>query len=371
MSSEDVELEPGGARIVQAQDRLSLCFSTASPGQVLQGSDPNFSSELAKFYPAAESNAAEQLVILKSRLIAATAEEFWKTVTEGIADICGAQYAFISKRVLVNNQDVPVEMPPIGEKGSCLMGMAFYFDDDSKKDGEEGKKGTIPDCEYQSYAAPCAYMKHDKVFIIPGTGESFTPMAENPNQGNMPQPIASYIAVPLFSEGKCFAHFGLSWSPQGEKRRTLGWGFLELLLHSLEDIVLQRVLEGSGFGDKIKSTKANGEKKTQAQQVVPHDAITVSQSLKPYARSLSHELRTPMQGVVGMLDVMYATVQEAMEGLIDPRLKEIFDTLRENIETVQGTPVSISYRRMIKLTFLQTLPVVLSKQLTMSYTPTI
>ncbi|KAF2099145.1 hypothetical protein NA57DRAFT_39532 [Rhizodiscina lignyota] len=332
MSSEDVE--PGGAP-ARPLDRLSLCFSTASPGVVLQGNHPDFPAELAKFYPAAESNAAEQLVVLKSRLISCTSEEFWQTATEGIAQICGAQYAFISKRILRDNQDIAVEMPPIGEKGSCLMGMAYYYDDDSKKEHEEGKKGTIRDIEYESYAAPCAYMKHDKVFIIPGTAESFTPATENPNAKNLPTPISSYIAAPLFSEGKCFAHFGVSWSPDGEKRRKLSWGFLEMLLHSLEDIVLQRVLEGSGFGDKIKNASTNGVQKTHP--VVPHDAITVSQNLKPYARSLSHELRTPMQGVVGMLDVMHATVQEAMEGLRDPRMREVFSTLRENIETVQDS----------------------------------
>lgn len=307
-----------------ALDRLSMCFSTAAPGEVLQGGDPRFAHELTQFYPAAEAMASEKLVQLKSRLLAATREEFWATVTKGIADVADAQYAFISKRILANDQDIPVEMPPIGEKGSCLMGMAYYY-----KDGK-GTEGTAPDIKYEAYAAPCAYMKHDKVFIIPKNSDTFVPHDQNPNAKNMLAPIATYCAVPLFSEGKCFAHFGVSWDAEGESNRKLSWGFLEMVLHALEDIVLQRVLEGSGLSERIT------EDSVKRRPVVPHEAIASSQSLKPYARSLSHELRTPMQGVVGMLDVMHATVQEAMEGLHDERMRQIFAQLRENIETVQG-----------------------------------
>ena len=54
------------------------------------------------------------------------------------------------------------------------------------------------------------------------------------------------------------------------------------------------------------------------------------------ARSLSHELRTPMQGVVGMLDVMMANVKDAAEGLNDVRMRRVLATLKENIEAVQG-----------------------------------
>jgi len=38
-----------------------------------------------------------------------------------------------------------------------------------------------------------------------------------------------------------------------------------------------------------------------------------------------------------MLDVMYATVQEAAEGQPDPRMRRVFETLKENIEVVQDS----------------------------------
>lgn len=119
----------------------------------------------------------------------------------------------------------------------------------------------------------------------------------------------------------------MMWNDDGLSKLRLGWGYLEMLLHSLEDMILKRVLEGQGFAKPAD---------TNPTKVIPQEAVTASQSLKPYARSLSHELRTPMQGVVGMLDVMHATVQESLEGQTNPKIREIFQVLRENIEVVQG-----------------------------------
>ncbi len=68
--------------------------------------------------------------------------------------------------------------------------------------------------------------------------------------------------------------------------------------------------------------------------------VTGAHSFRPYARSLSHELRTPMHGVIGMLDVMHATVQESIEMQQNPQIRNIFLALKDNIEVVQGTAVS-------------------------------
>jgi len=43
-----------------------------------------------------------------------------------------------------------------------------------------------------------------------------------------------------------------------------------------------------------------------------------------------------MHGVVGMLDVMYATVQEAVESDANRADKQLLQTLKDNIELVQG-----------------------------------
>lgn len=299
--------------------RGSLCFACPEPDVVLHAGQPGFHEGLLRLYDPAESIAAEQLVKLKDRLRQTRTDDFFEVVTEGLAHIAGAQYAFVSKRILVDDEKVAVEMPPIGEPGACLMGAAFYI-----HDGHD-VLAKVKNFKYHAYSCPCAYMKHDKIFIIPERLNEFIP--SNPN--TLAIPGEAYLGVPLCAEGKCFAHFGVMWSPEGAAKRNLRWSYLEMVCHSLEDMILERLLEGKQFA-------ATPQVALRPTKVVPHEAVTVAQSLKPYARSLSHELRTPMQGVVGMLDVMYATVQEAVEGHGNSVLRKVFETLKENIEVVQG-----------------------------------
>ncbi|OSS54504.1 hypothetical protein B5807_01598 [Epicoccum nigrum] len=304
-------------------ERRSVALSRPSPGVVVQEGENGFREELAKFYDAAENNAAEQLVELKSSLRTADIDSFWSLLTKGLAGIADAQYAFVSKRILIDEKDVAVEMPPIGEPGSCLMGEAFYINDD-----QGNGPGHLRSFKYHAYQCPCAYMKHDKIFVIPERLNEF--IVNNPN--DLIIPGEAYLGIPLFAEGKCFAHFGVMWSKEGAARRKLSWGFLETLFHALEDMILERVLDGNKFAEAAHHVQKEQPK------VVPHEAISAAQSWKPYARSLSHELRTPMQGVVGMLDVMMANVKEASETMdVNSRTRQMLETLKENIEAVQDS----------------------------------
>lgn len=304
-----------------AIERETLCISSPTPGVASHSGQDGFAESLAKYFPLAESNAAEQLMALKAELKRAEAETFWRRLMEGMTEICQAQYGFVAKRILVDDHDSAVEMPPLGEPGSCLMGVAFYYDD--------GHRTTAMhrDYKYLAWGAPCGHMKHDKVFLIPEGLNTF--ITNNPNA--FPFPAEAYLGVPLFFEGKCFAHFGVMWSKEGLDAKELSWGFLEMVHHALEDLLIERLMSGQGFAKRFSTEK------TDATHVIPQGAITAQQSLKPYARSLSHELRTPMQGVVGMLDVMHATVQEAIEGQANSKLRNVFQALRENIEVVQDS----------------------------------
>lgn len=127
------------------------------------------------------------------------------------------------------------------------------------------------------------------------------------------------------------------WSSEGATKRKLGWSFIEMFMHSLEDIILQRILEGRGF------VKEMAPPDSASAKIIPLTAITASQSLKPYARSLSHELRTPMQGVVGMLDIMYSTVLDAITNQQSERVRSVFKDLKTHIEVVQGMMEHHSY----------------------------
>lgn len=302
----------------QMLERTSLCLSGPMPGVAHHCGDVGFRESVQQHYSISENNAVEQLVELKKRLTEASTYDFWSLLMEGMTKITGAQYGFVAKRILVDDQKSAVEMPPIGEPGSCLLGVAFYYDDGQQL------RSLHRDYKYLAYGAPCHHMKHDKVFLIPKGMPEF--ITNNPNA--FPFPTEAYLGVPLFAEGKCFAHFGMMWTAQGLENLDLGWAYIEMLLHSLEDMILQRLVEGQSFAKTSEASRPS--------KVIPTEAVTAAQSLKPYARSLSHELRTPMQGVVGMLDVMHATVQESLEGQPDPTIRRVLKTLRENIEVVQG-----------------------------------
>ena len=313
-------------------ERRSLCLPSAEPGVAMHSNDPAFAPSLSRLYSSPESDAAEKLMQLKAELKNAETEIFWARLMEGMTEICGAQYGFVAKRLLVEDHDCPVEMPPIGEPGSCLLGVAFYYNDGKQQ------KAMHRDYKYLAWGAPCAHMTHDKVFLVPERMSNF--ILENPNP--LPFTAEGYLGAPLLFDGKCFAHFGLMWTQEGLDRRKLSWGTMEMILHTLEDLIAYRLINGQSF------VKTHLQQRTMSQTMTPPEpvseaamvsqqVITATQSLKPYAKSLSHELRTPMHGVVGMLDVMHATVQEQIEGSSNPKVRQVFQTLRENIETVQDS----------------------------------
>lgn len=302
-------------------ERQSICLPSLNPGVPTHAGENGFKQTLANHYTSAESIALEKLTQLKRRLNTPDTEAFWKLLMEGMTDLCGAQYAFVAKRVLVDDHDSNIEMPPIGEQGSCLLGVAFYYNDGDKN------KAMLRDYKYMAWNCPCAHMKHDKVFLIPSGMTTF--IEHNPNA--FPFPAEAYIGIPLFQNQKCFAHFGLMWSEHGLSQNQLSWANTEMLLHSLEDVIVSRLISGLGFA------KPQTIDMPPPQYVIPRGAVNGSHSLRPYAKSLSHELRTPMQGVVGMLDVMHATVQEQIEGHSSTTIRRVFQTLRENIETVQDS----------------------------------
>ncbi|KAL8955511.1 MAG: hypothetical protein Q9193_006670, partial [Seirophora villosa] len=308
-----------GENLVDMMERATLCVSGPQPGVAAHQGDEGFREVVQEHFSVAENNAVEKLVQLKKRLREASTYDFWSLLMEGMTAITGGQYGFVTKRILVDDQDTAVEMPPIGEPGSCLLGVAFYYND-----GRD-IKNLHRDFKYLAYGAPCHHMKHDKVFLIPNKLQDF--ILNNPN--SFPFPTDAYLGVPLFLGGKCFGHFGMMWTTEGVAQKRLSWAYIEMLLHALEDVILERLEAGMGF-----SKDAEGEPRAN---IIPAEAVTAQQSLKPYARSLSHELRTPMQGVVGMLDVMHATVQESLEGQSDAMIRKIFKTLRENIEVVQDS----------------------------------
>jgi hypothetical protein len=312
------------------QLRKSLCLSGEQPGVALHNGDGEFPRSISKHFGASESNAAEQLMALKHTLRLADTETFWKRLLEGLTSLCDAQYGFVVKRLSPDDTDHAMELSPISEPGSHLRALALYYDD-----GHE-IRGWHQDYTFPAWSTPCAHMRHNKVLLIPEKLSSFI----NYDHADLPFSAEAYLAVPLFCGDQCIGHFGIMWSEEGLRDRKLSWSYLELLLHSLEDLVTQRVSDTSTPSmterdDLLSESLFPTPKDTNKSASSPPPPV-FSHLLKPYAPSLSHELRTPMQGVVGMLDVMHANVEEAIDAKAPAMSSQLLQDLKANIELVQG-----------------------------------
>ena len=270
---------------------------------------------------SAERDALKDLDVLKRHLKALPTDQFWPDVTKGISRILGSEAAFLLKPLYTEKTDSGLEPPQYDEHSSSLMAVAFHYST------ECCVSHTIQDTAFSECGYPWTYTDSDKVILIPA---NFNASSTNDSKKlPIPPDADAYISIPILTNVNCVAHFGAMWSRAANARRRLSWEFVEMILHSLEDLILRRLLESP---DVVQSSS-----NTEKQAIDPKDAASLARSLRPYAGSLSHELRTPMQGIVGMLDVMYATVQEAVEVDSDPKQRKMFQDLKESIEVIQDS----------------------------------
>ena len=274
--------------------RKTLCLASDAPGFTLHDGDDSFLRLVGNHYSAAENDAAEKLMKLKRNVASLPADRFWRVLLPGIADILKAEYITIAKRILPDDPNSVVEMPAIGEPGSCFNAVALYVNDGKTED-------LFTDYSYLTYGGACAQMRYDKVFLVPSALAMYMPTRVAEFKV-MPE---SYIGIPLFYGDKCFGHIACIWSDASTfKDSGLTWGFTEMILHALEDVVSAKLLEGTTLQPPSPLIKSR--------QVIPQAAVIATQSLKPYARSLSHELRTPMQTMVGGMDLIGATLDDVL-----------------------------------------------------------
>ncbi|CAF9923164.1 MAG: hypothetical protein GOMPHAMPRED_002754 [Gomphillus americanus] len=274
--------------------RKTLCLASEAPGFTLHDGDDQFLRLVSNHYSAAENDAAEKLMKLKRTVASLPADRFWRVLLPGIADILKAEYITIAKRILEDDPNSVVEMPAIGEPGSCFNAVALYVNDGKTED-------LFTDYSYLTYGGACAQMRYDKVFLVPSALAMYMPT----RVAEFKVIPESYIGIPLFYEDKCFGHIACIWSDVSTfKDSGLTWGFTEMILHALEDVVSAKLLEGTTLQPPSPAIKSR--------QVIPQAAVMATQSLKPYARSLSHELRTPMQTMVGGMDLIGATLEEVL-----------------------------------------------------------
>jgi len=302
--------------------RHSICISQSDPSLIRHQGDEGFHEILRKHYADAESIALEQLVQLKARLRIASEEDFWRIFSEGISRISGSQYVLTAQKL--------DDSPAVGLEGSCLTALCWFYNDG------HGIDGFAKGVNYHAYSCPCAEMRHGKAFLVPGRVNELFP--NNPNAPALPIPMEAYFAIPLLdNKDHEIGHFAMVWSPEGLTNRKLSWGFMESLMRSLEDMIASHLTEGPGLSNKAEIVHEH-----QDDAIVPLRMLSELRSLRPYAKSLSHELRTPMQGIVGMLDVMYANCQEALELDTSAKMEMLIEELKSSIETIQGKLTKIN-----------------------------
>ena len=337
----------------------SECLSGDVSASTLLNDDPQADPLHRIHIGGHQSMAIEQLMKLKQELRGLDLESFWSRLMEHITSICNAQYGFVARRV--RDDETVGDM---GEHKPRLFGTAFYYNDGHQNVGMHRHR-------YFAGGNPLSHMDHGKPCVIPeklGSVPSF-------DQDQLPFAAEGYLAIPLFAETQCLAHFGLMWSESGLQTRNLSWSLLEMVLYSLEDLIVQRIREDTTKTDRPSKDIKNPSK---GHKIVDDGYLNAlyghpdfsSQPLKPFARSLSHELRTPMQGIVGMLDVMHATVREAIQGKPSPRAGYVFQSLKESIEMVQGmlqllailllkaNPIQIVQDEQLKLLIMLSMPMI-------------
>ncbi|BCS29066.1 uncharacterized protein APUU_70636A [Aspergillus puulaauensis] len=268
-----------------------------------------------------EYAAIEQLTALKKELRALDLESFWRKLMEHITLLCNAQYAFVARRV---REDEAAK--EIGGHKPSLFGTAFYYNDGFQNVG-------IYRHRYFAGGNPQSHMELNKPCTI---SENLSSLGSF-DRDKLPFAAEGYLAIPLFSGNECLAYLGLMWSERGLQNRKLSWSFMETMLFSLEDLVVQRIHQDGSTAEQEQPTPGSTPKRRDETTPSAQAVHFSSQHLKPLARSLSHELRTPMQGIVGMLDVMHATVRDALTGKPPAKTAYVFQSLKESIEMVQDS----------------------------------
>ncbi|KAL5345282.1 hypothetical protein ACLOAV_009652 [Pseudogymnoascus australis] len=309
------------AAVGEPIERASLCLPDITRGVVTHQGEDGFGGILKQYYDTPENDALERLVVLKKRLRDTTSNrDFWTALLREVCDIGHAQCGFVAKPADPGPVDAALGMPLLGAPGSDILGVGFYLNSGGDVDQMHHNY------RYHVQGTSCVHMQNDKVFLIP---ERLTDFVKD-GWDKMPwENSEAYLGIPISRGGGTpVAHFAMVWTAEGAAKRKLSWAFLEMFMHGLEDMILARLLEDKGSAE---------EAKRKSTRIVPIDAITASQTLKPYARSLSHELRSPMQGVVGMLDMMYSTVVDAIASQMYPKAASVFEELKTNMETAQDS----------------------------------
>ncbi|KAI5290781.1 hypothetical protein KEM54_000477 [Ascosphaera aggregata] len=231
---------------------------------------------------------------------------FWTKLIKGMARTCKAQYAFITSPICP--VDPEIRPAGIGYDNRHHLASEKVSDEPGRVVFEIPSVLPIEGCDLITSDLPAV-------------------MGEE-NMAKLPFTMQSYLCVPLPISRTRTISIGMMWTQEGLTRLDLPWTAVKLLVYAFEELVTTRAKyvglhKASPHRHNLKkegNVRQNdrGRRRVSTLHKMPRSRYP---SFRAFAPHLSHELRTPMQGVVGMFDVVRADIED-----IDPD---------NNIETAQ------------------------------------
>ena len=331
--------------------RTSIVITIPESTQPILPSAASQASYLARHCAPLESELLHQITLFKSHLRSIRGgPEFWRSLAKGLANLLGAQYTCISKRL--DTLESSRGMPSLDEEGSCILALAWYHN------CGENNIGVYEDVKYSGYCAPCGLMQYNSTVLIPcGMNHTFP---SNPNIKIFIDPADSYLGVPLFDgKGVNVGHICVLWSKEGRDACPYSWTMMEFVLHIFVEMATQRFLEnidGHAAFEKEEALVKAAINSADHREVPLPTPITELGSLKyvespkhnpskflPFpaaiAANISHEIRTPLQGIIGLLEILYTQ--------IDSTHPQSFAAISPPTSTYDEAPAETALRNLL------------------------
>ena len=85
-------------------ERRTFCMAGPTQGLATHAGEDEFAKRLRRNFEPEDSNINERLIHFKDELNRLDTEAFWSELMTGMTQICHAQFAFVSKRVLFDDE---------------------------------------------------------------------------------------------------------------------------------------------------------------------------------------------------------------------------------------------------------------------------
>ncbi|KAJ3159010.1 hypothetical protein HDU86_002179 [Geranomyces michiganensis] len=267
---------PLGSKSLASRSRVSSKTSLVS-----LSTDSDFDARLQKVYHGA---------------CTAIGHDFFKKVLSSICSWAGFYYSWIS--VLIPGQQAPDFEQRVGLKMRVL---GFWHRDKGYMEENQG-------AEYNAADTPCYLTLSDNIVSVPENVRTTFP--DNPFWKVLDPLPTSYIALAIIDtqSGEYLGHVGMMDTQAG----------LEGLVGSAEHVKIGLRVFAERVGAEIKRIRMEESIRTAREA-----AIQANESKSQYLNHLNHELRSPMNAVLGISELLEDTK-------LSDSQRELVSTLRSS-----------------------------------------